>query len=100
MVDRPDHEVDPGLVAEPPNRTFVLVELLVREQWRSGGVAARLHDALLADRATLTVRPEAEAAQHAYERWGWQEVARKRNPLPGAPIYDVLVKQLNGSAVD
>lgn len=43
-------EVEPGLIEEPPNRTFVLVELLVRAQWRSGGVAARLHDVLLEDR--------------------------------------------------
>lgn len=97
-------EVDPGLVEETPNRTFVLVELLVRERFRSGGVAARLHDALLEDRAeeraTLTVRPEAERAQRAYARWGWRKVARKRNPLPGSPVHDVLVKRLNRSGVD
>ena len=90
--------VEPGVTDEPPGRTFVLIELLVRQPWRGGGVAARLHDLLLEERpeerATLTVRPDAGPAQHAYESWGWRKVAQKRNPLPGSPIYDVLVKPL------
>ncbi|MER2091946.1 MAG: hypothetical protein ABS918_04300 [Saccharopolyspora rectivirgula] len=29
-----------------------------------------------------------------------RKVARKRNPLPGSPVHDVLVKRLNRSGVD
>jgi GNAT superfamily N-acetyltransferase len=83
---------------ESPNRTFAVVELLVRSDWRRQGIGRRLHDMLLADRpeerATLTVLPEARPAQLAYAKWGWIKVAQKRNPLPGAPVFDVLVKPL------
>ncbi len=86
---------------EYPNRTFALVELLVREQWRRQHIAQRLHDRLLADRpeerATLTVLPAATAAQAAYRKWGWQRVAQKRNPLPGSPVFDVMIKALHES---
>ncbi|MGW5648230.1 GNAT family N-acetyltransferase [Saccharopolyspora sp. NPDC003752] len=92
-------EVEPGMTDEPPGRTFVLIELLVRRPWRRAGVAARLHDLLLEDRpeerATLTVQPAAGPAQHAYANWGWKKVAQKRNPLPGSPIFDVLIKDLH-----
>ncbi|SFS90872.1 Acetyltransferase (GNAT) family protein [Saccharopolyspora flava] len=91
-------DVDTSVTDEPPGRTFVLIELLVRRPWRGHGLAARLHDLLLEDRteqrATLTVRPDAEPAQHAYTTWGWRKVTQKRNPLPGSPIYDVLLKDL------
>jgi hypothetical protein len=57
-----------------------------------------MHDLLLHDRpeerATLTVLPAAAPAQAAYRKWGWHRVAQKRNPLPGSPLFDVLLKQL------
>jgi hypothetical protein len=46
------------------------------------------------ERATLTVLPAAAPAQAAYRKWGWHQVAQKRNPLPGSPLFDVLIKQL------
>jgi hypothetical protein len=59
-----------------------------------------MHDMLLSDRpeerATLTARPDASAAQTAYARWGWRKVAEKTNPLPGNPVYDILIKPLTG----
>jgi hypothetical protein len=86
------------MTTEYPNRTFALVELLVGEPWRRQHIAEHLHDRLLADRpeerATLTVLPAATAAQVAYHKWGWQKVAQKRNPLPGSPVFDVMVKAL------
>lgn len=86
------------VTAEHPNRTFALVELLVRASWRRQHVAASIHTRLLAnrieERATLTVLPAAEAAQAAYRNWGWQKVAQKRNPLPGSPVFDVMLKPL------
>jgi hypothetical protein len=90
--------VDEATTHEYPNRTFALVELLVRIPWRRQHVAETLHDLLVEDRieerATLTVHPAAEAAHAAYRKWGWQQVAQKRNPLPSSPIFDVLVKVL------
>ncbi len=88
----------PEVTTERPGRTFALVEMLVRAPWRRQHVAQGLHDLLLHDRpeerATLTVLPAAAPAQAAYRKWGWRRVAQKRNPLPGSPLFDVLVKQL------
>lgn len=87
-----------ALTQERPRRTFALVELLVRAPWRRQHIAEAIHDRLLdnrvEERATLTVLPAAAAARAAYRKWGWRLVARKRNPLPGSPVFDVMVKQL------
>lgn len=92
------------ITAERPGRTFALVELLVRRPWRRQHIARGLHDLLLEDRpeerATLTVLPAAAPAQAAYRKWGWRKVAQKRNPLPGSPLFDVLVKPLIGPGSD
>jgi hypothetical protein len=40
------------------------------------------------------VLPAAASAQAAYATWGWRKVAQKRNPLPGSPIFDVMIKDL------
>lgn len=91
--------VDEAVIREYPNRTFALVELLVRVPWRRRRIATTIHNLLLRDRieqrATLTVLPAAEAAHAAYRKWGWQVVAQKRNPLPGSPIFDVMLKNLH-----
>ncbi|MEV7046628.1 GNAT family N-acetyltransferase [Amycolatopsis sp. NPDC051061] len=91
-------EVAGELTTEYTDRTFALVELIVAREWRQRGVGKQLHDELLAgrheERATLTVLPAAEPAQHAYVAWGWRRVAQKRNPLPGSPVFDVMVKEL------
>lgn len=79
-------------------RTFALVELLVRRPWRRLHVAETVHDRLIQDRheerATLTVLPAADVAQAAYAKWGWRKVTQKRNPLPGSPVFDVMVREL------
>jgi hypothetical protein len=36
----------------------------------------------------------AGAARAAYREWGWWKVTQKRNPLPGSPVFDVMVKEL------
>jgi hypothetical protein len=86
------------ITTERPGRTFALVEMLVRSRWRRQHVAQAMHDLLLKDRpeerGTLTVLPAATPAQAAYRRWGWHKVAQKRNPLPGSPVFDVLLKPL------
>lgn len=87
---------------EYEGRTFALIELLVRKPWRRKRVAETIHDQLMHDRpeerATLTVLPAAAAAQASYAKWGWRKVAQKHNPLPGSPIFDLLVKELGNSA--
>lgn len=87
-----------AVTTERRDRTFAVVELLVRKAWRRQHIAQAMHDLLLAgrteERATLTVLPAATPAQQAYAKWGWQRVAHKRNPLPGSPVFDVMVKEL------
>jgi GNAT superfamily N-acetyltransferase len=86
------------LSAEPPGRTFFLIELLVKAPWRRQGVASAMLDLLFTgrpqERAMLTALPSATAAQAAYRLWSWQQVAQKRNPLPGSPVFDILIKDL------
>jgi ribosomal protein S18 acetylase RimI-like enzyme len=88
------------VTAEHPGRTFALAELLVRASWRRQGIAGTLHDLILAgrpeERATLTVRPAATAAQRAFRKWGWRKVARTRDDGPSSPVSDVLVITLPG----
>jgi GNAT superfamily N-acetyltransferase len=87
------------ITTEYPGRTFALVELLVRAPWRRQGIAHAMHDLLIKDRteerATLTVLPAATPAQAAYQKWGWHKVTQKRNPLPGSPLFDVMLRQLS-----
>ena len=88
------------VTTEHPGRTFALAEVLVRAPWRRQGIGRDLHDLILArraeERATLTVLPAAAPAQAAFLAWGWRKVARAREPQPGAPLLDVLVRALPG----
>jgi hypothetical protein len=63
-----------------------------------------MHDLLLKDRpeerATLTVLPAAAPAQAAYRKWGWHKMAQKRNPLPGSPLFDLLIRPLAAHSPD
>jgi len=92
------------MTTEHPGRSFAVVELLVRAPFRRQHIAQAMHDMLLGDRteerATLTVLPAAVPAQRAYAKWGWRAVGQKRNPLPGSPVFDVLVKDLQRIAGD
>lgn len=90
--------IDPEITREWPGRTFAIIELAVRHQWRRRGIARQLHDRVVAnsnaERATLLVRPEPEAspARHAYGRWGFQRLGHIR-PFPGAPIYEAMLRR-------
>ncbi|WP_327189323.1 GNAT family N-acetyltransferase [Streptomyces xinghaiensis] len=84
---------------ESGERTFVIIELAVRKPWRRRGIAAGLHRVLLdglgAERVTLTMRPEPEAApaQSAYAAWGYRKVGVS-HPWEDAPYYDAMVLDL------
>ncbi|MGW0553988.1 GNAT family N-acetyltransferase [Streptomyces sp. NPDC002926] len=85
-----------AFVEESGRRTFNVAELAVRRAWRRQGIAAEMHRRLISDleaeRITLTMRPEPEAAaaQTAYATWGYQKVGQVRHG-DTAPAYDVMV---------
>ncbi|HET9080333.1 MAG TPA: GNAT family N-acetyltransferase [Trebonia sp.] len=84
--------------AERPGRTFAVTELLVRASWRRQGIGRELHGLLLdgraEERATVTVPPEATAAQAAFRSWGWRKIARTRGDDADGPVLDLLVIDL------
>jgi ribosomal protein S18 acetylase RimI-like enzyme len=90
------------VTAEPPGRTFALLELMVLASWRRQGIGRSLHDLILSarpeERATLVVPQGAAAAQAAFQRWGWRKVARTRSPSPQARACDLLVLDLGEDA--
>ncbi|MEU5425993.1 GNAT family N-acetyltransferase [Streptomyces olivoreticuli] len=92
---QPDH-----FTQETGKRTFVIIELAVRKPWRRRGMATELHARLLegleAERVTLTMRPEPEAAsaQVAYANWGYRKIGRTQ-PWDEAPVYDSMILDLN-----
>lgn len=81
-----------------------MAELLVRAPWRRQHIAKAMRDLLLKDRpeerAMLTALPAAELAQAACRKRGWRKVAQKHNPLPGSPLFDMLVKSLATHSAD
>ncbi|MFD9516067.1 GNAT family N-acetyltransferase [Streptomyces sp. NPDC059979] len=91
-----DTDLPEEFTREDGHRTFVVMELAVLTGWRGRGVGRALHAALLdgvtAERATLTVRPEASAAAW-YERLGYELVGLTQ-PWDGAPIYRSMIKSL------
>ncbi|MFF0133707.1 GNAT family N-acetyltransferase [Streptomyces mirabilis] len=99
-----DVELREDFTWEDGQRTFVIIELAVRKQWRQRGIAAELHARLLeglgAERATLTMRPEPEAApaQSAYAGWGYRKVGVS-HPWEDAPLYDCMVRELAGQGL-
>lgn len=99
-VDRP---LPADFTAEDGTRTWAFIELAVRKQWRRRGIARALHTLLLdgqdVQRATLTVRPEPEAAaaQAAYASWGYQTVGVS-HPWEEAPYYTAMVLDLGQAA--
>ncbi|MER0240863.1 GNAT family N-acetyltransferase [Streptomyces sp. HSW2009] len=93
-------ELPAPFARETGNRTWVIIELAVRKAWRRRGIAAGLHTRLLeglcAERVTLTVRPEPEAApaRSAYAAWGYRRVGTSQ-PWEGAPYYETMLLELD-----
>jgi len=87
---------------EYPGRTFAVIELGVLQPYRRHGVGHELHTHLIAglpnERVTLLVRPDATAAQRAYQSWGYHPIG-KLQPFDNAPVYDAMILSLRDSAV-
>lgn len=79
---------------------FAVIELVVDQGWRGGGLGRELLTRLLADRpetyAMLLAEPTAPARQ-IYQRWGWRHVADVR-PSTDAPRMHALVLPLRPAA--
>ncbi|MEU6349625.1 GNAT family N-acetyltransferase [Streptomyces sp. NPDC047072] len=94
-----DVELPAEFIQEDGKRTFVIIELAVRKPLRRRGIAAAIHarllDGLDAERVTLTMRPEAEAApaQSAYAAWGYRKIGVS-HPWAEAPLYDCMLRDL------
>lgn len=88
------------LTTEWNGRTFAIIDLAVREDYRKRGIGRALLDVLLASRpeqrATLTVQPVATDTKEFYEHLGWQQVGATKAP-DGAvsPFFDVYLLQLH-----
>jgi hypothetical protein len=79
------------ITSEHPGRTFAVLDLLVRASWRRQRIAETLHDMILdgrtEERATAKVPLAANAAQSAFQVWGWRRVGRTQDDA-------ILVKPL------
>lgn len=100
MVRRALPEVAALSDSEP---IYVLREIAVHPDFQGRGYGRRLHDALLADRperlAQLLVLPDNQTAKRAYYSWGWRDIG-PRQPVPGVPVGDAMVKLLRTSAIE
>lgn len=85
----------PSLAAESGRRTFALLQLMVKPEWRGTGIARRLHDELLKgrfeERVTLLVEQDHPRVGALYERWGYASVASSR-PYADGPLYDLMLR--------
>lgn len=83
------------LAVEDGQRTFAVLQLMVRERWRGAGLARRLHDELLGARlerrTTLLVESDHPKVRSVYEQWGYTCVAGSR-PYSDGPTYDIMVR--------
>jgi hypothetical protein len=84
------------VTTEYPGRTFALTDLLIRAPWRRQRIGEALHDLIMGDRreerSTAVIMSTAGAAQSAGATWGWRKIARKQEPAPGSPLFDVFVR--------
>ncbi|MER5494814.1 GNAT family N-acetyltransferase [Streptomyces sp. LE64] len=77
--------------------TYAVSEIMVRPRWRKKGIAQRLHEALLSDRAeglsVLLVDVTHPKVQDLYQTWGYQKVGEQQ-PFADSPLFAVMVKDL------
>lgn len=88
------------MIAEWYGRTFAVIDLAVREDYRKQGIGRTLLDALLGnrqeERATLTVQPVATDTKQFYAHLGWQRLGTTRAPAGAvSPFFDVYLLPLH-----
>ncbi|MGH4008092.1 MAG: GNAT family N-acetyltransferase [Pseudonocardiaceae bacterium] len=88
------------LTAEWNGRTFAIIDLAVREDYRKRGIGRALLDTLLADRqeqrAALTVQLVAIDTKEFCEHLGWQRVGTIKAPDRAvSPFFDMYLLQLS-----
>lgn len=85
----------PELTVEDGQRTFAVLQLMVRANWRGTGLARRLHDSLTRGRAerrvTMLVDDEHEKVSELYEQWGYVSVAHCQPYFVG-PTYKLMLR--------
>ncbi|WP_280255287.1 GNAT family N-acetyltransferase [Nocardia wallacei] len=91
------------MTREWTGRTFAVIDLAVRNDWRRKGIGRRLLGTLLStrpeERTTLAVQPQA-AGSHAFYAaiGGWQLVGRQDTPSYVSSQFDIYVADLPGAA--
>lgn len=88
------------LTAEWNGRTFAVIDLAVREDYRKRGIGRALLDTLLdnrqEERATLTVQPVATDTKEFYAHLGWQRLGTTQAPTGAvSPFFDVYLLPLH-----
>ena len=88
------------LTVEWNRRTFAVIDLAVREDYRKRGIGRALLDTLLGnrpeERATLTVQPIATDTKQFYAHLGWQRLGSTRAPVGAvSPFFDVYLLSLH-----
>ncbi|MEV7353681.1 GNAT family N-acetyltransferase [Kitasatospora sp. NPDC091276] len=88
--------LDEDFTREDGHRTFVIREIVVAPNRRRQGIGRELHATALegtqAERVTLAVRPEAQAAMKMYEALGYRELGDKTPDWEGAPVYRYMIR--------
>jgi ribosomal protein S18 acetylase RimI-like enzyme len=93
------------LIAEWDGRTFAVIDLGVRQDYRKRGIGRALLDTLLAnrpeERATLTVQPVATDTKTFYDHLGWQRLGTTKAPAGAvSPFFDVYLLPLQAKPND
>jgi ribosomal protein S18 acetylase RimI-like enzyme len=88
------------LTAEWNGRTFAVIDLAVRADYRKRGIGRALLDTLLASRpeqrATLTVQPVAADTKEFYDHLDWQRIGiTKASTGAVSPFFDVYLLSLH-----
>lgn len=88
------------ITAEWDGRTFAVIDLAVRQDFRKRGIGRALLDTLLHNRpeqrATLTVQPVATDTKAFYDHLGWQRLGTTEAPAGAvSPFFDVYLLPLH-----
>jgi len=88
-----------ALTVEWDGRTFAVIDLGVRQDYRKRGIGRALLNVLLAkrpeERATLTVQPVATDTKDFYDHLGWQRLGTTKAPAGAvSPFFDVSLLPL------